>query len=253
MRACCILLIALALAACAETDPYKRLDPAPTPILEAGDVADAFNGRWPTRFKCVQTVTLDFGVQTRTLTGYLVVDQPWRFRLQGMTEQGLKLFDVIGDQGMESIVFAAEEFDAKILANISRDIRRVFLTSVKSTNSVFRMNPNEPWLLLRYTDASLRPSASGTTATLLGWAVDLRLNLIGELPGVNWYEYISSDRALYRVDQYEWNDGRPSVIVLREPGIQSDGPAYKLTIKITELTVRDKPWPEKMFNPEKDD
>jgi hypothetical protein len=254
MRTCCILLVALFLGACAVTDPYTRADAAATGDLTEADIALAFNSRWPARFKCVQTVTLDFGVQTRTLTGYLIVDQPGRFRLQGMTEQGLKLFDVIGDGSTTTVVFAVEEFDAKVIDSIARDIRRVFLAGVRSIQGQIRPKPDGGRLQLGYVDATMRATDSGTTATLLGLPGDLRLNLVGATKRVDWYEYIQSGRALYRVDQYEWQDAYPSTIVLREPGIQSDGPPYKLTIKITELTVRDKPWPDKMFTPpEKDD
>jgi hypothetical protein len=249
MKKLCLLLL-LALTACAETDPYKRLEPAATPELSETDAGSAFTSRWPWAFRCIQTVTIDFRVETRTLVGYLLVQRPGSFRLQGMTEQGLKLFDLISVDGKVSRVFAADEFDAKILDNIARDISRTFL-SVWPHDPAATMDVQADFGLLF---ARVKQSVRGTRAAIDG----LEYLLVGDPPRVDWYEYRQSGRYLYRVNQYEWQefDDRllPSVIVLREPGIQSDGPPYKLTIKITELTVRDKPWPEKMFlPPEKDD
>jgi hypothetical protein len=255
MRICCILLTALALAACAETDPYKRLDPASTGELFASDALNGFDFRWPRNFKCVQTVTLDFGIQTRTLVGYLVVGEPYQYRLTGMSEQGLKLFDIVSVWGKLKVVFAAEEFGSKVLSNIARDIDRVFLADGQKYFPDYWTGLSRFGDLL--VDHRLQTGESGAALTLFGRHGDLRIQFVGKPPRVDWYEYRRDNRYLYRVDQYEWQSFGdlflPSTIVLREPGIQSDGPAYKLTIKITELTVRDKPWPEKMFNPEKDD
>jgi hypothetical protein len=251
MRITCSLLLTAMLVACAQTDPYKRLETAPTADLTLLQAAEAFNSRWPRHFKCVQTVTIDFRVETRTLVGYLVVQQPGRFRLQGMTEQGLKLFDVAYDYGKTTRVFAADEFDSKVIDNIVRDICRTFLESygAESEDADPPVNVNQT--------VSVTKRDGGTRVEFWGRQWDIVANLVGDPARVDWHAGRQSGRDLYRVDQYEWKDfaGQflPSVIVLREPGVQSDGPPYKLTIKVTELTVRDKPWPEKMFNPEKDD
>ncbi|MCA8915890.1 MAG: hypothetical protein KDB90_10805 [Planctomycetes bacterium] len=247
MRTSALILLLLTLVGCAETDPYKRLEPAPTPELTGAAVTAAFNERWPEQFKCVQTVTIDFRITTRTLVGYLVVQRPDRFRLQGMTEQGLKLFDVVGDGSTETVVFAAEEFDGKVITNIARDIRRVFLLSALFKPGWIRTRPD--FGHLRVDEAQLQATELGTRAKLLGQSGDLSVNLVGDPAHVDWYEYQQSDRPLYRVDQYDWREQRPSTIVLREPGVQSDGPPYKLTIKITEFTARDKPWPDRLFEP----
>ncbi|MBZ0137964.1 MAG: DUF3261 domain-containing protein [Planctomycetes bacterium] len=249
MRISAVILIALMLAACAETDPYKRLDPAPTPEMPDAEVGQAFVDRWPRQFKCVQTVTLDFRVASRTLVGYLVVQRPGRFRLQGMSEQGLKLFDITYDQGKLTRVFAAEEFDAAVLTNVARDIRRVFL-SMTDDESMSLVDQADFGLLF----GAVRPGDGGVRASIRFPYGDLKMHLVGVPPRVDWYEYRQSGRYLYRVDHYEWSDVGgaylPAVIVLREPGIQSDGPAYKLTIKITEFTERENPWPDKVFQPE---
>ena len=240
------MLLLLTLSACAVADPYSRLDPAPTPELSAVAANAAFEGRWPEQFKCVQTVTIDFRVQTRTLVGYLIVQRPAKFRLQGMTEQGLTLFDVAYDDGKSTRVSAAEEFDGKVIDDIVRDIRRTFLD--------FSIPRDD-------TDPAVRGAHSvgvdrrdnGTRFTLRGRGMDLVANAVGDPPRIDWYAGRQSDRDLYRVDQYEWQKfGElllPSVIVLRESGIQSDGPPYKLTMKITEFTPRDKPWPVALFAP----
>ncbi|MCB9932476.1 MAG: DUF3261 domain-containing protein [Planctomycetes bacterium] len=247
MRVSAIIMLALLLAACAETDPYKRLEPAPTPGLDAAAVADAFNARWPEQFKCVQTVTLDFRVTTRTLMGYLIVQRPGRFRLQGMSEQGLKLFDIAFADGRLIRIFAAEEFDQAVLENIARDIERVFLLDAEFAESRTTLSAGG----LAFNQAEVREGESGARANILGKHGELQLRLAGDPPSVDWYDFRQSDRSLYRVDQYEWKDFDgallPSVIVLRERGVQSKGPPYKLTIAISEFTVRDRPWPDKTF------
>ncbi|MCZ7605956.1 MAG: DUF3261 domain-containing protein [Planctomycetota bacterium] len=247
-----ILLLALALAACAETDPYKRLEPAPTPALDAATVAGAFNARWPEQFKCVQTVTLDFRVTTRTLMGYLIVQRPGRFRLQGMSEQGLKLFDIAFADGELIRIFAAEEFDQAVLENIARDIERVFLLETEFAESRTTLGAGG----LAFNQAEVREDESGARANMLGKHGELQLRLAGDPPRVDWYDFRQSDRSLYRVDQYEWKDfdgaWLPSVIVLRERGVQSKGPPYKLTIAISEFTARDRPWPDKTFQAKED-
>lgn len=252
MKFSAVILFAFMFSACAEMDPYKRLEPAPTPQLTEEGVADVFNNRWPESFKCVQTVTLDFGVQTRTLLGYLIVQRPDQFRLQGMSEQGLKLFDLACDEGNITKVFAAEEFDARVLDSIARDIRRVFLADAESETGALRTSLGVGGLV--FATSELDVGESGTRAEIHGKHSDLDLNIVGDPPQVDWYDYRQSDRSLYRVDHYEWQEYGdlflPSTIVLRERGIQSEGPAYKLTIKITEFAVRDKPWPDKVFKPE---
>lgn len=239
-----LILTALLLPACAETDPYKRLDPAPTPELNSGQAADAFNDRWPGRFKCVQTVTIDFRVQTMTLVGYLIV-QDDSFRLQGMTEQGLKLFDIAHSGGETKTVFAADEFDDSIIENISRDIRRVFTKHVVGGDMFFNDGPHIRW--------DLKPRESELRAVYRRNGDEFPILLTGTPPLVDWYEHNRDDRNLYRVDHYEWREfGEqflPSTVVLRERGVISDGPSYKLTIKINEFETRDTPWPEQVFDP----
>lgn len=244
--------------ACAEVDPYRRLEPGPTGTLTSEQAPAAFDQRWPVQFKAVQTVTIDFGPVTRTLVGYLIVQQPGRFRLQGMTEQGIKLFDIIGGTGGDmTVAFAADEFDRKVLVNIARDIRRVFLASAAS-------------LVGEGFTTEISADAAPSKVRVQGRLSGLHLWLAGPLHQIDRYDYRRDGRSLFRADYYEWKDFDadadnaarptpgslflPSVIVLRERGVQSDGPAYKLTIEITELTVRKKAWPDRVFEaaPEQD-
>lgn len=239
-----------ALAGCAETDPYKRQPPAPTGDLSVSQAIEAYNARWPQQFKCVQTVTLDFGPVTRTLVGYLIVQQPGRFRLQGMTEQGLKIFDIIGDGQITKTVFAADEFDAKTLANIARDIRRVFLNQADAVVPMLRTSLGDiGWVVTGKVE--INQGAGQTDVRLRNDQDTLRLRLVGRPPKLDAAAVVRDGNGLYRMDHYEWQqqDGqsRPGVIVLRERGVESRGPAYRLTIQITEFTPRDKPWPDKTF------
>lgn len=253
-KACVLLCLVLLLGACAETDPYKRLAPEPTPDMDTPAIAEAFNSRWPLQFKCVQTVTLDFRITTRTLMGYLIVQQPGRFRLQGMTEQGLKLFDIAYADGEVIKIFAAEEFDDTILDNIARDIGRVFLFSVDASEGpVSSLGGNG--LIVKSSD--VHAGSDGTRASVAGSHADLSLRLVGDPPRIDFYDYQQADRSLYRVDQYEWKEFgdvfAPSKIVLRERGVQSQGPPYKLTIDVSELTPRDTHWPDRLFEAPKED
>ncbi len=251
-KACCLatLLCLLALAGCAETDPYKRAQPAPTGDLSASQAIDAYNRRWPKQFKCVQTVTLDFGPITRTLVGYLIVQQPGQFRLQGMTEQGLKIFDIIGKGPETTTVFAADEFDARTLANIARDIRRVYLNQAADVVPMVQTTLGEfGWVVTG--KAQVDQAAGNTQVSLRNQDDTLRLSLVGQPARLDRAVVLREGNGLYRLDQYEWQAqaGRqqPTVIVLRERGVESRGPAYKLTIQVTQFTLRDKPWPEKTF------
>ncbi|MCC6464257.1 MAG: hypothetical protein IT463_02825 [Planctomycetes bacterium] len=225
----CLALLAL-LCGCAEVDPYRRAPEAPAPGLTAEAATAAFNDRWPAQFKCVQTVTLDFGPVTRTLVGYLVVQRPGRFRLQGMTEQGLKVFELVGDGDATRTIFAADDMQDAVLQNIARDIRRVFLAAATpAATAEFEAGECGARLQLRTT---------GSTQ---------RITMVGQPPAVDEYELFLGGRRAYRVNQYEWKRNRPEVIVLRETGRESKGPPYKLTIRITEFTERPTPWPVKVF------
>lgn len=247
MRVLAFMLLATLACACAETDPYKRL-PGGDVAVEATDAQaqQAFDTRWPVQFKAVQTVTIDFGPVTRTLVGYLIVQQPGRFRLQGMTEQGIKVFDIVGDDAGHQIAFAAPEFDQKILGNIARDIRRVFVSRVHTL-----------------VGSTPQAAATGSRATFSAGATELKTVLVGKEHHIDNYDFRRDGRSLYRVDHYEWKDFDadaeaaarpapgslmlPSVIVLRERGVQSDGAPYKLTVEVTELAVRKKEWPSRVF------
>lgn len=244
------IVLALLLTACAETDPYKRLEPAPTPAMETKQAAEAFNARWPKRFKAVQTVTIDFRVKTMTMVGYLIV-QGDSFRLQGMTEQGMKLLDIACHEGRTRTVFAADEFDDMVISSISRDIERVFIERWDA-NQVVDTDSDE--VMLEFWSGDVETDERGVTAY---WQVrqgEIPIRLTGTPPLVDWYKYNRDSRNLYRVDHYEWREFgdhfAPSVVVLRERGVVSNGPSYKLTIKLTELETREQPWPESIFIPE---
>ncbi len=248
-----VMLLSVLLSACAETDPYRRIEPAATDDA-ATSAHGAFNRRWPAQFKAVQTVTLDFRVTTRTLVGYLIVQGHDRFRLQGMTEQGIKLFDIVGVGGDSRVLFAAEELDARVLENITRDIRRVFLLESLEVGSGVRYRTTLGEIgdvLVAAPARVLSQGPSGATAEFSGQHGQLRAHVVGKPPHVDWYDFRRDDRSLYRVDHYEWQEigGMfvPTTIVLRERGVQSNGPPYKLTIMLTELTVRDEPWPDAVF------
>lgn len=240
-----VVIVATLLIGCAETDPYTRLAPAPTPEMKPATAGSAFNQRWAERFKCVQTVTIDFRVQTMTLVGYLIV-QGDAFRLQGMTEQGLKLFDIAYRDGETRTIFAGDEFNESIIENISRDIRRVFVERVAGAPDHV---PDIHW--------DMDADETGTRAKYQKDESEFPIHFVGEPPRVDWYELNRDDRNLYRVGHYEWaqfgDEFIPSVVVLRERGVISDGPYYKLTIKLTEFKTRDEPWPQSVFNPPEDE
>ncbi|MBK8206518.1 MAG: DUF3261 domain-containing protein [Planctomycetes bacterium] len=247
------IFMCVLLSACAGTDPYKRLEPAPTSDA-ATSAHGAFNRRWPTQFKAVQTVTIDFRITTRTLVGYLIVQGHDRFRLQGMTEQGIKLFDIVGDGDQSHVLFAAEEFDPRVIENIARDIRRVFLLESLDVGSGvrYRTTLGETGDVLVALPARVMSEGdNGATVEFSGPQGQLRSHIVGKPPRVDWYDFRRDDRSLFRVDHYEWQDLEgvfvPTTMVLRERGVQSDGPPYKLTVKLTELTVRDEPWPDSVF------
>jgi hypothetical protein len=246
-RIICIVMAGLATlaSACAETDPYKRRDPDLLPPMEVKDAVRAYSSRWPDRFKCVQTVTIDFGPVTRTLVGYLLVQTPYQFRLQGMTEQGVKLFDIAGYSAGEDTFTAAEEFDKRVLANIARDIRRVFLDG--TGGQPFNMDPSAG----HASEGSLEIDEEFAWLTLHGRTMEREIRLTAFPPAVDRVDARREDRALYRIDQYEWTEMggelRPSVIVLRERGVESNGPSYKLTIQITSFEAREEPWPSRTF------
>ncbi len=231
-----LILLALLLGACADTDPYRRAEPAMTRDLTREEAARTFNDRWPMQFKAVQTVTLDFRVETRTLVGYLVIQRPDKFRLQGMTEHGLNLFDLVGDARGDHIVFAVEEFNEGVLSDVARDIRTVFLLEESaSADESVKIEPDDEGTWVKF-----RARPQHTDA----W-------LVGDPPLVDWYEhYPAPGRSPLRVNHYEWGDGRvlPEIVVVRNPGLRLGGARYKLTIRTTQLDVRDEPWPDSVFN-----
>ncbi len=213
-----------------------------------------FNRRWPEQFKCVQTVTIDFGPVSRTFTALLIVQKPGRFRLQGMTELGLKVFDLAGSEQGDLVIFKGDGINDQTIEGIGRDIRRVFLDplpGVIETSRSFRyfyLEANTPRLAYC---ARLTPYTQQSGFKFRDyWSGPARLDRLVAS---------RADGELFRFDQYDWGvwwtfdpDHEPfipHVIVLRDSGRESGGPPYKLTIKITELTVRDTPWPEKTFKP----
>lgn len=267
LRLCVSLLLPLVSAACAESDPYKRLEHNTPTYWPNGHVMwehvgtseerrtyvlDEFKERWPTQFKSVQTVTIDFGPVTKTFNALLIIQRPGKFRLQGMTEQGIKIFELAHDDRGDHVVFQGEGISNQSMDSISRDICRVFLdplpgvVETKRTFDCFFLEANSRSLTYcaRMIPFAQPPWNKGRNP----WFGPARLDRLVAR---------RDDGELYRFDQYEWGppeyrDGNPfipHVIVLRDSGRESKSYPYKLTIKISELTVRDTPWPEKTFKP----
>lgn len=232
-RGCHAALVAVLLfSACAAPDPYARLTPAAPREVSVEVLVDAFNNRWPQRFKCTQTVVLDFGPVTRTFVGYLAVERPDRFRLQGMTEQGVKMFDLAHNEhnGDVVVMVPTDGMGEQALRSVSRDIQRVFLEQVRGAAARYDG-------VFQHLDARLD-------------AAKLRGRLAGDPAKVDRYEACDGSGGLYRLDHYEWTPdlAYPTVLVLRDSG-RYGGIAYKLTLRITDLKVVDKPFPVKTFFP----
>jgi hypothetical protein len=262
MKSRCLCLLALAaalLSACAETDPYKRIAPTPASDVDTSVLVKQFDNRWPRQFKCVQTVTIDFGPVTRTFTALLIVQRPGRFRLQGMTEQGLKLFDLAHNAGRDKVIFKGDELGDEIVAGVSRDIRRVFLDELpgiaesRHDDQFYYLAANTPELTTR----AILTGGSGK----MSWAVKGDNLRESRVAWVDRFELSDNSGELFRCAFYEWQTQPaesqsagpgsyfPGIVVLRDTGRQGKSYPYKLTLRITELTVRDTPWPDKVFNP----
>jgi hypothetical protein len=224
-------LLCLLLAACAAPgDPWQRLEPAPTASLTPEQAVKAMHTRWPAQFRAVQTVTVDFGPVARTVIGYLIVQQPGRFRLQGMSEQGLRLFEIIGRNAELEVLYSIDEFDGAVLESIARDIRRVFVAG-----------PSLPG------QAALSFRPDGTQARWVSGGAETRATLVGPDALVDSMETRLNGHVRWRADHYEWqayeHGHYPAVVVLRERGSQP----YVLTVQTTRLESRDTPWPDSVF------
>ena len=243
-----LAVAAIVFAACAKTDPYRRLEPELPLVQSQAELLAAYNNRWPDRFKCVQTVTIDFGPVTRTLVGYLIVQKPGKFRLQCMTEQGIRLLDIVGNSYGPKTLFAAEEFDDVTVDRISRNIAQVFLHVVRPSNKVQpgRGGGIREWWEATGNGIELVQGRGAPEPNLF-----FRARLTGNPPQVDWIKACWNEANQYRIDHYEWrNLGeslRPSVIVLRDRATLPRGRPYKLTIQLTELTAQQQPWPESTF------
>jgi hypothetical protein len=261
-------LLLMMAAGCAMPDPLRTPDPfAPleaghTPELSADDAARLFSERWPERFRCVHTATLDFGVQTRTLTGYLAVERPGMFRLQGMTEHGVRLFEMVRNGENLSILSNTEEFSADVLHSVARDVSRVFLQEwpegepggrASYTRTALGSDSATVQYATRFAGIDLR--ATGTPSRVVRYELNVasppypdRLMLEMRDDG-----FCIPGAQRCRVDHYEWREfGElllPSVVVLRHYGKGEGDPPYKLTIQITSFETRDTPWPERLFLP----
>lgn len=259
LRLCVSLLLTFALAACAESGPYRRLETGQTQELTTGQLVEAFNNRWPAQFKCVQTVTIDFGPVTKTFNALLIIQRPGKFRLQGMTEQGIKIFELAHNENGDHVIFRADEMNERTIASISRDIRRVFLQpleGVASASSSRDYHIVEGNSVERTSRVLLK---GGRGSTRQGAQPQWRVVETRDA-WVDRFEQADGHGRTYCYGYFEWQYPKtpedetrglfyPSVIVLRDSGRESKSYPYKLTIKISELTLRDTPWPEKTFQP----
>ncbi|MCC6574102.1 MAG: hypothetical protein IT462_09940 [Planctomycetes bacterium] len=251
----------LLLSACAAPDPYKRAIPPAISPIPAEFLVQKFNNRWPGSFKCTQTVILDFGPVTKTFVGYLAVDHTpadgaeprvARFRLQGMTEQGVKMFDLAHNERDGDIVVLApsDEIKGEALKSISRDIQRVFLLEL--SGEVEAKQEGNYDLVCRRTSTPaihargfLYDSSSDPSSPPLFRPRRNRFWLDSMM--------VTDDRGpLFSLDQFEPQkfagpEYLPSTIVLRDSGRGSF--PYKLTVRITDFKVVEKPFPEKTFFP----
>lgn len=256
-----VALSALMLTACAESDPYKRLELRPTVEVTTYELVKAYNNRWPEQFKCVQTVTIDFGPVTKTFNALLIVQRSGKFRIQGMTEQGIKIFELAHNEEGDHVLFKADEMNEGTITGISKDIQRVFLEPLPGVAESRRdaehyyLEANTPSQVVRVIIVGEMDDGA--------LAATPRRNEGDQAAGL-WVDRVESDSTegrLYCLGNYDWKlkwhkTGAvtvgwfvPSVIVLRDSGRDSKSYPYKLTIKINELTVRDTPWPEKTFKP----
>ncbi|CAG0932493.1 hypothetical protein PLCT1_02102 [Planctomycetaceae bacterium] len=251
-----LVLSAMLLCGCAESDPYRRFEPGATLDVSTARLTDAYNQRWPMQFKTVQTVTIDFGPVTRTFNALLIIQQPGKFRLQGMTEQGIKVFEIVHSDGRDSVIFKADEMSEKTSASISRDIQRVFLNRLvgkaeSSRGSKYHMLETNT---VESTQRVMLFGGRGST-----WQDEWHVTEKRDA-WVDRMEQSDRDGRSFCYACFEWREPRnqqealqglfyPSVIVLHDSGRESKSYPYKLTIKITELTVRETPWPERTFKP----
>lgn len=222
-----ILAVFVLAVGCAMSDPYPPVEQSPIPESVTDEaLVGAFNGRWPETFKSVQTVTIDFRVKTLTLTGYLVV-QGRKFRLQGMNEQGIRLFEFAWDGETLHEYFIGDGIEAHVLHDVARDIQRIFTTRIAAAN--------------------VHRDDEGATLKVVSGENEFRAILTGENARVVDYREIDNSRLMYRVRHYEYAEGLPTVVVLRDNGYASQGPKYILTVKIEEFTPRDEPYPDRVF------
>ncbi|MDC1143070.1 hypothetical protein OAU50_08260 [Planctomycetota bacterium] len=241
------ILVVVLMAGCADTDPYKRPNPAYTGFANEVGFVNAYNNRWPKQFKSVQTVTIDFGPVTKTLVGYLVVQGANCFRLNAMTEQGVTIFELAHHDGFDSFKMNTSEFDEAMLDNVSRDIQRVFLHQIATPGK------SGLWESASF-DTKFVSDETGAEFGIRGrYAID-SYRMVGNpaKPDRETHRLLryDEDYETYRVDYYEYSESEltyPQYIVLRERALRSGDRPYKLTIHISELTPREKPWPAKLF------
>lgn len=245
MRKLVSLILLALVVGCAETDPYVRPVSEATGINSAEKFVSEYNSRWPNQFKSVQTVTIDFGLVSKVMIGYLVVQQPGRFRLNAMTEQGLTLFEIAHIDGQDQFRVNAGDFNEMMLASVSRDIQRLFLRRITIVDG---QNPTEP---MGYKIKFVSDKDGSGLGMQNERGVDY-YKMVGR-PAIAEREVhrrflYGDDREEYRVDYYEYEARSfPKYIVLRERAIGADETPYKLTINVTKLKKRDKPWPARVF------
>lgn len=129
------LVLSLKLTGCAsQYVPPPGYDPAPGLSKKACTIAPWLALPGPVRLR--QTVYLDFPGDSRVLQGVMVLDQE-KIRLVGMTEFGIKLFDLTITRQDHDLHFVSKALGGKgpvLVRMVADSVRRIFLPPLLSAD-----------------------------------------------------------------------------------------------------------------------
>lgn len=122
------VIILLHLTGCAGI-PFQKAERVPIGKIEPGEVKEQFALRLPEKFRIINSMVFEYKGGTLSFIGYSDIDTLEKtFTVVGLTQFGIKLLELTGNNDKTELKFAIEEFTKRenFAETVAGDIKKIY-------------------------------------------------------------------------------------------------------------------------------